>query len=132
MNQRPKILFVDDEESITTMAKRLLEKMGYQVTVFSSSLEALKAFKADPAQFDIVFTDQTMPDMPGTELADRLLRIRPDLPIILCTGFSSMIKEGDFKDVGFSGFLSKPYTKMELSRVLGEVFNHHRDQQQDH
>ncbi len=85
-----RILFVDDQEPIVRMVKQTLERLGYQVVTRTSSLDALEAFRANSDKFDLVITDMTMPNMTGVELAPRLLEIRPDIPIILCTGFSEI------------------------------------------
>ena len=85
------VLFVDDEPDIVKMEAQMLSALGYKSTVTSRSLEALGFFEESPNRFDIVITDQVMPGMTGSELAKELLRIRPDLPVILCTGFSSRI-----------------------------------------
>jgi PAS domain S-box-containing protein len=87
------ILFVDDDEQIVNVVQQILERLGYHVAARTSSVEALEAFQAQPEKFDLVITDMTMPNMIGTELAKRLIDIRPDIPIILCTGFSEAISE---------------------------------------
>ena len=83
-----RILFVDDEEALVEMGEDILAELGYEVTSRMSSREALALFKSDPSRFDLVITDQTMPDMTGVELAKEILAIRPDMPVIMCTGFS--------------------------------------------
>ncbi|MBT7463345.1 MAG: PAS domain S-box protein, partial [Bacteroidetes bacterium] len=82
------ILLVDDEEAILSMEKRMLERLGYQVTSRTSSLEALEAFRSNPDKFDMIITDMAMPNMPGDKLSVELIKIRPDIPVLLCTGFS--------------------------------------------
>lgn len=118
------ILFVDDEEMLTDMAGAMLVEMGYQVTKTTSSLEALRLFEMDPFTFDLLITDQTMPQMTGLELAERMLQIRSDLPIILCTGYSTQVSEERAKSSGIKGFALKPLTRKEISslvrKVLGE------------
>ena len=83
-----RILFVDDEAVLARVSQSMLARCGYDVVSRTSSIEALEAFRAMPHRFDLVVTDQTMPQMTGEELAQALRRIRPDIPIILCTGFS--------------------------------------------
>ena len=98
------ILFVDDEPAITEMAKQILERLGYTVTARTNSKEALELFQAAPDSFDVVITDMTMPRLTGDTLASELLKIRPDLPIILCTGFSQQIDEEKSAEFGGSRF----------------------------
>jgi len=117
------ILFIDDEEILTTLAETMLARMGYRVTVQSSSLEALNTFQNAPERFDLVITDQTMPDMTGMDLARRMLQIRPDLPIILCTGYSSILSEEKAKAIGIRGFALKPLTKQDLALLIRKVLS---------
>jgi len=116
-----RILFVDDEEFIADLGKRILERLGYDVTVRTSSIEALKAFKAQPEKFDLIITDMTMPQMTGEKLAQNMLRIRPDIPIILCTGFSAMISENKAKEMGIKGFVMKPFVIHEMAKIIRKV-----------
>jgi CheY-like chemotaxis protein len=118
-----RILFIDDEEMLAEMGKIMLERLGYKVTVRSSSLEALAAFQSQPDQFDAVITDQTMPGLTGVELARRMLRIRPDIPIILCTGYSNLVNEEQAKALGIKGFIMKPMAKKDIAQLLREVLD---------
>jgi CheY-like chemotaxis protein len=88
-----RILLVDDEQVISDMATDLLTNLGYNVTVFNDPIRALKAFSENPDSFDVVITDQTMPNMSGLDLAKELLDIKTDIPIILCTGYSKLVDE---------------------------------------
>jgi PAS domain S-box-containing protein len=115
------ILFVDDEKDLVDMGKQMLEKMGYKVTVRTSSIEVLEAFRQDPAKFDLVITDQTMPNMTGTQLTRELLKIRPNLPVILCTGFSETVSKENYKTLGIRSFVMKPIIKNEISKIIREV-----------
>jgi PAS domain S-box-containing protein len=115
------ILFIDDEEMLTTMAKTMLERLGYLVTVRTSSLEALTTFQNQPDRFDLVITDQTMPGMTGMDLSRQLLRIRPDLPIILCTGFSALVSEEKAKALGIRALAFKPLTKKDIATLMRKV-----------
>ena len=118
-----RILFVDDEEILIEMGKTMLERLGYEVTVRTGSLEALTTFQNDPHRFDAVITDQTMPGMTGVDLARRMLQIRPDLPTILCTGYSNLVTEDQAKSYGIKGFAMKPLTIKEVSTLLRAVLD---------
>jgi PAS domain S-box-containing protein len=115
------ILFVDDEKSLAEMGKHLLERLGYTVTVRTSSVEALEAFRTAPDRFDLVITDQTMPNMTGIQLANEMMRIRPDTKVILSTGFSEAVNKENFKALGIQAFVMKPIIKKEIARVIREV-----------
>jgi PAS domain S-box-containing protein len=118
-----RILFVDDEKMLVEMAETMLERMGYSVTARTSSLEALTTFQNQPNAFDLVITDYSMPAMTGMDLALRMLQIRPQLPIILCTGFSSTISEEKARAAGIKGFAMKPVAMKELSALICKVLN---------
>lgn len=112
------ILIVDDEKAILDVGKRMLSRMGYRVTCRSSGIEALELFRADPFRFEAVITDQTMPQMTGLSLAAELIRVRPGVPIVLCTGFSEQVDEKKALSQGISGFLLKPVVYRELADAL--------------
>jgi PAS domain S-box-containing protein len=116
-----RILFIDDEELLAEMGKEMLERLGYHVTARYSSLEALATFKNSPHEFDLIITDQTMPDMTGSDLARLMLQIRPDIPIILCTGYSNLIDESSAKAMGIKEFVLKPLTKETIAKVIRKV-----------
>lgn len=120
---KERILFVDDEEILAKMGRDMLERLGYLVTERRSSLEALETFRAAPDQFDLVITDQTMPTMTGAELAQRILQIRPNTPIILCTGYSNLINEESAKKLGIKEFTLKPLTKSTISKLIRKVLD---------
>jgi len=120
---RERILFIDDEEMLTRLNNILLRELGYDVTISSSSREALQIFQRQPDQFDLIITDQTMPGMTGVELAVRMLEIRPDVPIILCTGYSSMISEDTVKSVGIRYLAEKPLGKRQLAVQIRKVLD---------
>lgn len=113
-----RILVVDDEQYVAEMLKEMLEHLGYQVTVRYSSIDALKVFQAQHARLDLVITDQTMPHMTGPDLAKEILKIRPDIPIILITGFSEMIDEFRARKLGIKGFLMKPVALRQLAEEV--------------
>ncbi len=112
------ILFVDDDLSITKMQQQRLERMGYAVSVFTDSLEALEIFSSSPDNFDIVITDMTMPKMTGDRLAVEIKKIRPDVPVILCTGYSEKINIRAGVDLQIDGFLMKPVDKVQMARAI--------------
>jgi signal transduction histidine kinase/CheY-like chemotaxis protein len=117
------ILFVDDEDILVEMGQSLLKRLGYEVTAYTSSLDALAAFRSDPQRFDAVITDQTMPGMTGVDLARRMLQIRPELPIILCTGYSKLVDEAQAKASGIKGFAYKPLAMKEISELIRKVLD---------
>ncbi|MCA9473333.1 MAG: response regulator [Nitrospirales bacterium] len=122
-NGKESILFVDDEETIVRLGQELLTHLGYTVTVRTNSVDALDLFRSDPQQFDLVITDQTMPTMPGDALARELLRIRPELPIILCTGFSHIVSAEKAKAIGIRGYLMKPLAIRDLAPIVRHVLD---------
>ena len=118
-----RVLVVDDEPSLTFLVKRVLERLGYDVTTSNSSPEALDIFRAAPQQFDLVLTDQTMPGLTGLELTCQLLQIRPGIPIILATGYSVWIEGADAKSLGVRELLMKPMTSQILAEVVFRVLH---------
>ncbi|VAX25921.1 hypothetical protein MNBD_NITROSPINAE02-441 [hydrothermal vent metagenome] len=117
------ILFVDDEEQIVMFSKLLLEELNYRVTAVSSSLEAVKLFTDDPQRFDLVITDHTMPDITGGDLAKRMLKRRPDLPIIICTGFSHTMNIEKAQKIGIKRLLPKPVLPATLANEVRQVLD---------
>ena len=120
---KERVLFIDDEELLAEMGQDMLERLGYHVTVRRSSIEALTTFQNSPHEFDIVITDQTMPDLTGSDLARRILQIRPDIPVILCTGYSNIIDEASAKVLGIREFALKPLSKKVLSKLIRKVLD---------
>lgn len=118
-----RILFVDDEEILGRMGQEMLGQLGYDVTVKHSSIEALSTFLYDPDKFDMVITDQTMPEMTGLDMSKKMLQERPDVPIILCTGYSTMVNEEVAKSHGLKGFALKPVTMGTFSRLIRDIFD---------
>jgi PAS domain S-box-containing protein len=116
-----RILFVDDEESLVMMMEDMLAHLGYEVLATTSSHEALKAFQAAPHGFDLVMTDLTMPNMTGESLARELRRLRPDIPIILCTGYSSRIDADQAATLGIDALLMKPWEMQKLAHTIQRV-----------
>jgi len=117
------ILLVDDEDAIITMEKLMLERLGYQVTSRTSSIEALDVFRDSPDKFNLVITDMAMPKMLGDQLAVELIKIRPDIPILLCTGFSETMSEEKAASLGIKGFLFKPIMMKDLSQKIHDVLD---------
>ena len=117
------ILFIDDELSIVKLHKMLLEKLGYIVTTSSRSLEALETFRVDPGSFDLVITDMTMPNMTGDKLAAELIKIRADIPIIICTGYSKNMSDEFAAQIGIKAFNHKPLDKTELAKTVRKVLD---------
>jgi CheY-like chemotaxis protein len=115
------ILFVDDQELLARAAQAILAQLGYTVVRHTSSVEALEAFRAAPQRYDLVITDQTMPNLTGEALARELRRLRPDIPIILCTGFSHTMTREKARLLGINAFLMKPLTLRDLARTIREV-----------
>jgi PAS domain S-box-containing protein len=113
-----RILIVDDEVSVVSMASEMLAPMGYDVTSFSSAVAALEAFSSNPGRFDLVVTDQTMPEMTGYDLAGRILAIRPATPIVIMTGFSANVTVEMSQRLGIKEFLMKPFTRDLLDGAI--------------
>ncbi len=112
------ILFVDDEKPIVTLAQKMLEHLGYKVETALTPLDALERFNSNPDYFDLVITDMTMPQMTGVKLSEKLMDIRKDIPIIICTGYSAIVDEEKAKKLGLAGFVMKPVSMSELSKVI--------------
>ena len=112
------ILFVDDEEPITRLAQQMLPALGYRVTVRTSGIEALEAFRAAPAGFDLVITDLAMPQLSGVDLARKLTEIRPDVPVLLCTGLREQIPRDGLHEIGIRGCVMKPFGMPDLAGII--------------
>ena len=117
------ILLVDDEESVARLEAQVLTRLGYNVTFYVSSRDAVEAFQNNSNGFDLVITDMTMPEITGDQLAGAILSIRPDMPIIICTGFSARINEEQAKQIGVKGFLMKPVTKSDMALMVRNVLD---------
>ena len=121
-----RVLFVDDEETLVEMAQEMLTHLGYQPTVFTSSRAALAAFSDGAWQYDLVITDQTMPYMTGEMFAHEIRRVRPDIPIILCTGYSPLVDEAKAALLGINAFCMKPLGMEELAKTIEHVMQGRR------
>ncbi len=117
------ILFVDDETSITKMSKQILEQLGYSVITSNRSIEALKMFRQRADDFDLVITDMTMPYMTGDKLAAELLKIKPDIPIIICTGYSNKISTNYIEEIGIKAYATKPLIISQFAQVVRDVLD---------
>jgi PAS domain S-box-containing protein len=117
------ILFVDDEESIVSLMRQILERLGYQVEVKMNPVEALELFRSNPDQFDLVITDMAMPQMTGDKLVKEILNIRSEMPIILCTGFSEKVTEENAKALGIKAFAMKPMAIRDLAVMVRKVLD---------
>ena len=118
-----RILFIDDEESLVDLGKQMLEYLGYDVVVQTDSLKALELFRSQAKAFDLVITDMTMPNLTGDQLATKLMAIRPDILVVLCTGFSKVISREEAEKMGISAFIMKPYGLPELSKIIRTVLD---------
>jgi CheY-like chemotaxis protein len=118
-----RLLLIDDEEMLATLGHDMLARLGYTVVARTSSVEALDLFRAEPHAFDLVITDQTMPTMTGESLAKELRHIRPDIPIILCTGFSHSINADKAQDAGIDAFCQKPLVAHALAQEVRRVLD---------
>ncbi len=118
-----KILVVDDEPQLAMLMKAMVTRLGYTAHAKTSSAAALDLFRSQPDHFDLLLTDQTMPEMTGMVLAGEVLALRPDMPVILCTGFSEKVDASSAKAAGVREFLSKPVQVRELARALDKVFS---------
>ena len=118
-----RVLFVDDEVSLGKMAKQMLERLGYQVITNTNPKEALALFKSEPDQFDLVVTDMAMSQMAGDRLAQELMNIRKDIPVILCTGHSARIDEDRAKGLGLAAYVMKPLVTRDFANTVRRVLD---------
>jgi len=117
------IMFIDDEASLVDFARQILTKLGYEVVAHTSSTQALEQFTQQPEAFDLVVTDLAMPDLPGLQLAESIMRLRPTLPIILCSGFMDPEKVKKARDMGIKEFIMKPFGVREFAQTIRRVLN---------
>ena len=131
MGNNERVLLVDDEPAVLNIARRYLEMLGYIVEEFNSPNAAVEAITANPDSFDLVFTDFAMPGMNGVELAQRIRAVRPNIPIILCTGFGGAVDEEAARQVGITQIVNKPYHKTTIAQALSSALQsrgHHASQ----
>jgi PAS domain S-box-containing protein len=120
------LMFVDDEETNTAPIKEILTQHGYQVDIFTSGVQAWEEFQKQPDRYDLVITDMTMPSMTGTELAQKIMTLRPDLPIILCTGYSELVSREQARAMGISDYIQKPMSMRRLTQSIRTVLEKSR------
>lgn len=117
------ILFIDDEASIVNMNRQILERLGYQVDTRMNPEDALNLFQSRPQAYDLVITDMTMPQMTGVQLAERLKKLRSDIPVIICTGHSSLIDAKKASELEIDAYVMKPITKRAIATTIRSVLN---------
>ena len=116
-----RILLVDDEQPLVEIGKQMLERLGYTVAARTSSVEALELFKAQPGRFDLVITDIVMPNMTGETLAEKLMAIRADIPVVFCTGYSEKFTRQQASQMGVRSFLMKPLLMQDLANTVRQA-----------
>ncbi len=117
------ILLVDDEQPLVEIGKQMLQRLGYTVDTRTSSIEALELFRANPDRFDLVITDIVMPNMTGETLAEKMMDIRSDIPVILCTGYSEKITRKQASEMGIQCFLMKPLVMRDLATTVRQALS---------
>ena len=118
-----RVLFVDDEELLVELGAKMLERLGYSVTATNDSTEALRLFNESPSRFDVIVTDQSMPHLTGLRLAEHVLKVRPEMPVIICTGHSDSVTPETIMAAGVREFLMKPLSKQELAQAVRKVLD---------
>ena len=118
-----RLLFVEDDEAVVETIQKRLESLGYRVTTRTSGMEGLEDFRKNPGGFDLVLTDQSMPEITGADLAKQVMDIRPDIPVILYTGFSEEIDEKKAREMGISAYVMKPVATSQLAKIIREVLD---------
>jgi len=116
-----RILLVDDDIHLLNMAEKMIERLGYNVISHHNSEDALEIFQDFPGQFDLVITDFRMPNMNGAELSREILKIDPDMPIIMCSGFSSEFGEEEAESLGIARFIRKPLMKKDFALLIEDA-----------
>lgn len=117
------IMFVDDEPTLVSVFRQGLMRLGYKVEGFIDSRKALEQFKKNPDKFDMVVTDTTMPYINGVDMAEQMLEIRKDLPIIICTGFTTLISVEEARNKGIRDFVMKPFKIRDIAARIREIFD---------
>ncbi|MFZ5758261.1 MAG: PAS domain S-box protein [Thermodesulfobacteriota bacterium] len=122
-----RVLVVDDEKVIVSLLRQMLAGLGYAVSAFTDSREALAAFAAEPEDCDLVITDMTMPNLTGVQLCREMKAIRPDIPVVLCTGYSELIDREKALALGISEYIMKPVLQRELARIVRHLLDKRHD-----
>jgi len=120
---RERLLFIDDEEQVVKLGKQVLESLGYQVAAFTNPLKALQTFKARPENFDLVLADSIMPGMAGSDLAAEILEIRPEIPLIFCTGNGLQMTKEKAMEIGAQDLIAKPFLKKDVAQTVRKVLD---------
>ena len=126
--QGQKILVVDDEEPVAKLISEFLELINYRVEYTTSSLEALRCFKASPSNYDLIITDQAMPELTGLDLINEVRKIDPNIPIVICSGYSDVVNETNARDKGASYYLPKPIDEAVLIHTVSNLFDQAKKQ----
>ena len=121
VNGKESILYIDDEEDLVRIAVERFGELGYHITGKTDSVEAMDLFQKKPDDIDLIITDQTMPGITGKELSKRVLEMRPQMPIILCSGYSETITRKEAKEIGIREFVFKPVSIFEMPRLVRKV-----------
>ena len=121
------ILLIDDEPSVLKVEQRILRKLGYNVTIENDSEKALEKIKREPEKFDLVISDMTMPKMNGATLAEKAMRANPDLPVIICTGYSNRITKEEIRRLGVKALVYKPLSVPSIASEIRKIFNHEEE-----
>lgn len=117
------ILFIDDEPQLAELGKDMLELLGYKVIIRTCAIEAMEIFRKSPDQFNLIISDQTMPKMTGVQLANEVRKINPDIPVIVCSGFSETINEENYSSQGINAFIMKPIVRSDLAWIVRQVLD---------
>ena len=115
------ILLIDDEETLVRLGEEMMAELGYEPVGFASSTAALQSFRETPERFDVVLSDEAMPELTGSELAHEIRRIRPDIPIVLMSGYVTPVLAARARDLGIAEVLAKPLVARDIARSLASV-----------
>ncbi len=118
-----RVLFIDDEMMIVVIASQMLERLGYTVTAKTCSTNALESFEIQPDNFDLIILDMIMPEISGDKLTIKLKAIRPDIPVIICTGFSRNLTAKKTKSMGINAVITKPIVINDLANIIRDVLD---------
>ncbi len=120
---RYNILYIDDEEGLLDAGSRMLKRLGHQVAAASNATEALELFSSDTESYDLVITDISLPDMTGIELAREIIKIRPNTPVIACSGHEPSSIHEESSSAGIRAYIKKPYSKQEVADKINRVLD---------